>query len=159
MILFGDPLTIPASVALVWPYWSWRVIPSPRLAASPLSSYSLPAGAVTHQAAEPGHTWAHILAPPRPRTSCGLRPPAPASSTPPPAPGRAKPGSSVTRRGLGGAFQRRCLYLQLRAAPRRATISWAARQPRQLAINIQPPAAGTLSCTSYFYTGTSSKVH
>ena len=102
------------------------MIPSPRLAASPLSSYSLPAGAVTHQAAEPGHTWAHILAPPRPRTSCGLRPPAPASSTPPPAPGRGLPGSSVTRRGLGGAFQRRCLYLQLRAAPRHHQLSRAA---------------------------------
>ena len=89
------------------------------------------------------HTWAHILAPPRPRTAPSLRPPAPASSPPPPAPGRALLGSSVTRRGLGGAFQRRCLYLQLRAAPRRASISWAARQPRQLAINIQPPATSS----------------
>ena len=103
--------------------------------------------------ATPGHTSSPHPAPAPPPASAP--PPRPPLPRPPP---RAELCRAPVSPGAAweGLF-REGVYIYS-SVPRRAGISCAERQPRQLAINIQPPAAGTLSCTSYFYTGTSGHI-
>ena len=111
--------------SVVCPYWSWRVIPSPRLAASPLSSYSLPAGAVTHQAAA---TPPHLGTQPRP-TPPPHRPqpprPRPGLLYPAPRPGPSSAGLQCHQARLGRGFSEKVFIstAPCRAAPRQHQLS------------------------------------